>query len=325
MSFTSPQNINLANLRSSTVTSTKNETNENYNPEIKSFKQILELIPKTYLTSLPNKYSHINPSHSLKLPNKSIKIIEKECGLHLKNKEKELKPKKRIKEIKAQIEEEPSLFENNNFPKINRNYMDIIQDSSNLIKEKKSLYFSNERKKYSLNRFINESKEITIKNFLLELLNNERNNLVHTGDKISRALTESDLKLCEDYNNFEKFTEDIKNRHKEMDKNYYDLSKDGREYYKKKKKLMQENKLLMDDVDRTLKMIFNLKEYSVFINRVFEDENLKFNKNSYNSKNLEYDGFSIKEKDLEKLTEQLMYTYIIYILEKSIQHQKIIL
>lgn len=306
MSYTSPHNINMANLRLSTESSVNNKTSENLNSEIKSFKQIVELIPKTYLTSLPIRQSKINPSHSVKLPKKSLLIIENESDLLSRDKEKELKPKKRIKEIKAQVEEEQSLFENNNFPKINKNYIDIIQDSSNLIKEKKYLLSNNQRKKYSLNRFINESKEITIKNFLLELLNNERNNLVHTEDKISKALIESDLKLCEDNNNFETFTEDLKNRHKEMDKNYYDLSKDGREYYKKKKKLMQENKLLMDDVDRTLKMIFNLKEYGVFINRVFEDENSKFKKNSNSSKNLEYDGFSIKEKDLEKLTEQLM-------------------
>ncbi len=277
----------------------------NINSEIKTFKQIVDLIPKTYLTSIKfNNPLETNISSSFKInTDKSQNIFEKEKTIHPLHQSSDLKPKKRIKEIKMKLS-----TKNSNFPVINQKYRDLVQDSSNLIKEKKSLFrnMSIDGKAYSLSKFMNENKEITIKNYLLELLKTEKNNLILTENKISKALTESDTRLEEDYNNFKKFTEEIKNNHKEMDKNYYELNKEGREYYKQKKKLMQENKQLMDEVDRTVKMIYNLKEYAVFIHHVFGDENFKFTKNSKDNKNYEFEEFSYKEKDLEKLTENLM-------------------
>jgi len=281
------------------------KTMHNINSEIKTFKQIVDLIPKTYLTAIKFKNPlEANLSSSLKIStDKSENISEKEKVLNPLYQSCDIKPKKRIKEIKMKLSSK-----NLNFPIINSKYRDLVQDSSNLIKEKKSLFrnMSIDGKAYSLSKFMNENKEITIKNYLLEVLKTEKNNLILTENKISKALIESDTRLEEDYNNFKRFTEDIKNKHKEMDNHYYELNKEGREYYKQKKKLMQENKQLMDEVDRTVKMIFNLKEYAIFIHRVLGDENFKFTKNSKDNKNMEFEEFSFKEKDLDKLTENLM-------------------
>lgn len=69
----------------------------------------------------------------------------------------------------------------------------------------------------SLSEFISDNKEITLKNFLINLLEGEKNQISEKEDNVKSALEFSDKKLYNDKLEFEKFTEDEKNQSKKKD------------------------------------------------------------------------------------------------------------
>ncbi len=97
-----------------------------------------------------------------------------------------------------------------------------------------------------------------------------------------------------------------------MDKNLFDAGKVNRELADKKKKLNQENKQIMDELDRTVKMILNLKGYAIFVHNVLRETKLmKFKSDINILDNRGFDTIEIahKDRDVEKLNEALIHEF----------------
>jgi hypothetical protein len=163
------------------------------------------------------------------------------------------------------------------------------------------------RKDKNMLTFVNDNKEICMKNYLLNLLENERTTINENGLLVNKALFDSKMKLQKDEKNFEDFTEKEKRLNRYRESKLQELGNENRNLQNTKKKLMYEHKQIIDDLDRTIKIITNFKGNASFVHTVLEDYSIKFkiNDNILDSRT-DFMEAQSKEKDIQKLTEQIL-------------------
>lgn len=181
----------------------------------------------------------------------------------------------------------------------------------------------------SINDYIKDNREICLKNYLLDILQNERDSINIKEKTVTNALKESQNKLELDKKNFIKF-EDYQ---KEILKNNENVISShiqiNRGLTDKKKKLMQENRQVLDELDRLVKAILNLKGTALFVHSVIGGKyflNKDYNNSELvnkrfkrtNSINVENKEVTNKDKELEKVTETLMYI-VYFIFKRRVQ------
>lgn len=288
----------------------------------KTFKEIVDSIPlsqrKKFLSSMKKTDDYLFAHNEVRAIDKKIerskfkylKIWDKKPPT---SEEKEVSIRKKILEIKKNVKEKGGLsninFNNQNY--FNKNHLDLIHESTRIIQEKsaQNSNFIVPGKTDSLYNFIIDNREISMKNFVLDLLKSERTKIMTKEGEVSKALKDSETKMEDDYRRFENFTEYERNKQKEMDKILLEAAKDNRELADKKKKLNQENKQIMDELERTVKSIRNFKGDAIFVHFVLGDlKSIKFRNdmNVLDKKNFEYNEVSQKDSDYEKITEDLM-------------------
>jgi hypothetical protein len=227
------------------------------------------------------------------------------------NSEKELGIRKKIFEIKKNVKEKGGLDQIDTQGYLSKGHMNVIFESGKIIKDRA---FHNNKtvlqgKTNSLYNFLIDNREISMKNFLLDLLKNERDKIETKEGEVSKALKGSEFKLEDDFKKFENFTEYEKKIQKENERVLLEKGKDNRELADRKKKLNQENKQICDELERTVKSIRNYKGDAIFVHYVLGDtRSIKF-KNDINileMKNFDYNEERQKDTDTEKITEDLM-------------------
>jgi hypothetical protein len=298
----------------------------------KTFKEIVDSIPASqrnkYLSTLKKTDDFLFAQNEVNAIDskierskfKSLKIWDKKThrGSYSESEEKEVNIRKKILEIKKNVKEKGGLAHLNlkNQKYFSKNHLDLIYESTRIIQEK-SAQNSNlvlPGKTDSLYNFIIDNREISMKNFILDLLKSERTKILTKEGEVSKALKDSEVKMEDDYRRFENFTEYERNKQKEMDKILLEAAKDNRDLADKKKKLNQENKQIMDELERTVKAIRNFKGDAIFVHFVLGDlKSIKFRNdmNVLDKKNFEYNEISQKDSDYEKITEDLMYVLLI--------------
>jgi hypothetical protein len=275
--------------------------------EDKTFKDLMDEIPSTYLTSIKQKKVIIPDNTRNIVESKEQKLLEKE--IFPTKSIDETRTRKRIKEIKSNLNQKHFKISN----LYDQKYLNMIEDSNKIIKErqdsKKNEFLNDLGKPNTLHNFVNDNKEITIKNYMIQLLKSERKNLDLNEIYINKALRDSVDKLAFDKNIFSKFKDDLKLKHRDLDGEMSRVLKEGMEYYESNKKLSHENKHIMDELHRMIKMIFNLKEYAVFVHRVLDNNffrPVKLMKKVSESIFDKIPEFNYKDGDLEKVVDKIM-------------------
>ena len=120
----------------------------------------------------------------------------------------------------------------------------------------------------SIFNFVEDNREISMKNFLLDLLKDERSSINSKEFTVTKALKDSEVRMDKDYKNFIEFVEEEKKTHKLNEQKIIENYNNNRELGLVKKKLNQENKTIVDDLDRTVKAINNLKSNAAFVHIV---------------------------------------------------------
>lgn len=120
----------------------------------------------------------------------------------------------------------------------------------------------------SIFNFVEDNREISMKNFLLDLLKDERSSINSKEFTVTKALKDSEVRMDKDYKNFIDFVEEEKKTHKLNEQKIIENYNNNRELGIAKKKLNQENKTIVDDLDRTVKAINNLKSNAAFVHLV---------------------------------------------------------
>ena len=204
---------------------------------------------------------------------------------------------------------------NNKNKFLTKDHIDIIKEANQIMKERsKNSGLSVSTKNNSINDFILQNREICLKNFLIDLLKNERTSIAGKQEKITRALNDSEKKLENDYKEFMMYMDNEKNitKKNEQVKNtinfqsFFEKVQKNKILSERKKKLTQENKQTQDEIARQVSIIINYKTYALFIHKVMNDKSYKFSNDSsaYDSNTSDY--ADSQTKDFEKVVEKIL-------------------
>ena len=138
------------------------------------------------------------------------------------------------------------------------------------MKNKGSTINSKSRKK---NVVMNDTREICLKNYLIGLLKEKRTDINEKERNITKALRDSENKLDSDYKNFLDFVEGTKKKQKKEEEELQRLKSLHEQKEIIYKKEIADYKKLIEDLERTVKLICLLKSYGSFVHKVLR---LKF-------------------------------------------------
>lgn len=184
-----------------------------------------------------------------------------EKDINIRNKISELKKKCRENMGFADVDVQSSKF-------LNKIDMTAILNTKKLFNEKAYQQVTPANNKESIFNFVSDNREISLKNFLLGLLKEERELINSKELLVSKTLKDSEIKMEKDYKNFVDFVEEEKKIQKANEQKIIEFYNNNRELAVAKKKLIQENKSIMDELDRTAKSINNLKSNAAFVHLV---------------------------------------------------------
>lgn len=203
----------------------------------------------------------------------------------------ELNIRKKIFEIKKNVRENQSinLILNN----LDKSYfstasLGLIYDSSRIIKDK--LQHENVvKEKESISKFIKDNKEIFIKNNIIKLLDSEMKYIKHKENSVRRIIKEAESKLESDLKDFNYFIENEKEIQKENEGVLSEYLMYNRRLQEEKRVLVQNNRLLTDELDKAVKISLNLMSNAYFVSyslktklpSSFIEENFEFNNFEY--------------------------------------------
>jgi len=143
-----------------------------------------------------------------------------------------------------------------------------ILNSKKILADRAKQTNTNSNKVDSIFSFVTDNREISMKNFLLDLLKDERSLINSKEFLVSKTLKESEVRLNKDFKNFVDFVDEEKRNQKLNEQKLIEFFNHNRELAIVKKKLIQENKTVVDDLDRTVKSINNLKSNAAFVHIV---------------------------------------------------------
>ena len=150
-----------------------------------------------------------------------------------------------------------------------RNRKDFINEANKITRERMKNKGStiNSKSKFK-SVVLMDSKEISLKNYLIGLLKDKRTDINEKERNIEKALKESENQLDRDCKEFIDFVEDTKRRLKLEDDEfirYRNLHEKTENLYRKE---CSEYKKLSEDLERTVKLICLLRSYGIFVYKV---------------------------------------------------------
>ena len=117
---------------------------------------------------------------------------------------------------------------------------------------------------------MNDTKEICLKNYLIGLLKEKRTDINEKERNITKALRDSENKLDSDYKNFLDFVEGTKKKQKKEEEELQRLKSLHEQKEIIYKKEITDYKKLIEDLERTVKLICLLKSYGSFVHKVLK-------------------------------------------------------
>ena len=182
-----------------------------------------------------------------------------------------------------------------------RDQLDIIGEANKIMRERTKTNGSTLSSKVkSKSDYLHDNKEICLKNYLIDLLKENRTEINDKELAISKSLKESENRLERDYKDFLSFVEREKIRQKDQETKYLIIKNNNDEMKINEKNKTQENKQILDELERTVKMILNHKSYAVFVHNVLGVE-------SDFANNAESDAYmEQRDKNVESVCEKLI-------------------
>ena len=152
-----------------------------------------------------------------------------------------------------------------------RSRKDFINEANKIMRErmknKGSTINSKSRKK---NVVMNDTREICLKNYLIGLLKEKRTDINEKERNITKALRDSENKLDLDYKNFLNFVEGTKRKQKKEEEELQRLKSLHEQKEIIYKREITDYKKLIEDLERTVKLICLLKSYGSFVHKVLK-------------------------------------------------------
>jgi len=211
-----------------------------------------------------------------------------------------------------------------------------IFDSLQILKQSQR---KNESKKYSktpytdLKTFTQQSKEICLNNMFIDFMLEEKKKINEDIEEKNYVLQKELKNLNKDIELFDNFKMKINKKNKNIEKQLLKIQNENKKLFEIKRKLNSEHRILLDEMEKTIRSIINMKHYATFTNNILdgkiikeENENNDLKIEIKNNKELEleefcqtleknFENFELKNK--EDLDEDNFY-YMFIIMENKI-------
>lgn len=218
----------------------------------------------------------------------------------------------------------------------------LIEEANKILKERtKNRGLSLTTRPKGKHAFITDTKEVSLKNYLIDQLKHERTKLNDKEITIGQDLKSSDLKLIQDEAQFNYFVENEKEQMKRNEGSLLHETHNKKLLIDQKNELIKDRKQILDEIERNIKNINNLKTISLFVHKLMgiktSRENLNSSSNEDSKRNAEESMkllsssadkrsskyVETKESIIEKFTEDIINEFKI-IGNKSKQTKEIL-
>ena len=254
-----------------------------------------EKLTKNY-TYYPNRF----PSLNSKLYNNENKSQEN------------LNIIKKVKEIRRMINKSDQLYDpfmrNKSRIPFDSKKSDIVFDGENIIQIFKRKKVNNLINKFdSIYNFYKENKEIAKDNLVIQLLNKENKKLTLIENRNSKTIEDEIKREIIFKNNFDEYVKQQRIAMRSIDKTLTKIEDKYRELLIIKRKENDKMNLLIEEMDKKLEQIEDLRIYAKFIND-FLDEDKKFDKSILKT-DIEFNKKNQKYIYIEKLVKETINNY----------------
>lgn len=163
----------------------------------------------------------------------------------------------------------------------------------------------------SMKNYVNSTKNLFLKNNILKILNEEKQEISNKENNIEKALKQGEKKLEKDQEAFKRYCKKEKNNEIESEKELNKLIFLNKNHLDEKRKLIHDQKRLSDELDKIIKSIFNTKIYALFVCYTLGNRELvniiypKYVK-SFLENSIETNYYFLKESNLNKQISTLM-------------------
>lgn len=182
----------------------------------------------------------------------------------------------------------------------NENQFNKVLDASHIVKQ-------HETRKEVVEPYIDihtykkQSKEICINNMLISILNEERTKIQQKQQSMTNALVQSHSDLDNDMSLFDSFKDDMRKQTKENEIYLSKVALYNRQLLEVKKKCMQDHRLILDEIEKTIRQIITQKYYAVFVHSLLGNGHRFIHSNVPDKIEIKYN----REIELTEYAEQI--------------------
>lgn len=160
--------------------------------------------------------------------------------------------------------------------------VDIINEAKDIMNNIKKV-MSNDKKAYEtfrcrnkldLHTFVIQNRDICKKNFVIDLLKNERNKIKTKEKEVIKALDDANKIFISDKDAFDKFTQNKKRQFRETDLHLDEAIRNNKILMEQIKKYNSEVHGTENEIERNIKGIILYKSYADFIHKLLGKENI---------------------------------------------------
>ena len=178
--------------------------------------------------------------------------------------------------------------------------VDVINEAKDIMNNMKKVMINDKkayetfrcRNKLDLHTFVIQNRDICKKNFVIDLLKNERNKVKTKEKEVIKALDDANKIFTKDKDSFDKFTQNKKRQFRETDLRLDEAIRNNKILMEQIKKYNSEVHGTENEIERNIKGIILYKSYADFIHKLLGKE--KINVDAKIIKN----NLQNKEKDL---------------------------
>ena len=238
---------------------------------------------------------------------------------------------KKIQEIRKNVKNLNSIDFYNKINHINydKKHIKLILHSNNLlnkIKQRNANKLNEER--ISISQFLNENKEISLKNVLIKLLHEESNKLNFINQSTNHNLEKIKINFLIEKKIFFDYKQKQKDSCKEIESILLKIQQKNKELLLEINDEIQKKKELEDNIEKILFNIENKRFYGIFIEKLLNEKNTKFNCEIFPKfmQIIKYNNIKNNEKDkkitIENLSENFIKNYSFFLEENNIELKK---
>ena len=152
-----------------------------------------------------------------------------------------------------------------------------------------------------LKTFTQQSKEICLNNMFIDLILEEKKKINDEIEEKNYVLQKELKNLNKDIELFDNFKLKINKKNKAIEKQLLKVQNENKKLFEIKRKLNSEHRILLDEMEKTIRNIINMKHYATFTNKILDGKII----NEEDENNLKIEIKNNKELELEEYCQTL--------------------